>query len=261
MNIWYLLLASMAINAVFFVFAAVLRTDAFTDITYSLSFVLLSAILYITLRPRSIVAVTSLIMVILWAVRLGTYLFSRIMEIKVDHRFDDKRDSVIAFGSFWLLQALSAWIIMLPVAFMAFADGRLAGVSPLAFAPFVLAFLGGLTLETAADAQKFVFKKKAENAGRFMSKGVWRYSRHPNYLGEIVVWWSIALPGVFAFDGWEWLGFLGPLHITLLLLFVSGIPLLEKSADKKWGADEAYLRYKAETPLLMPNPFGRKRHS
>lgn len=261
MNIWYLLLASLAINSVFFVFAAVLRTDAFTDITYSLSFILLSAILYITLRPRSVIAVTSLILVVLWAVRLGSYLLSRIMEIKVDHRFDDKRDSVIAFGSFWLLQALSAWIIMLPVALIAFADERLAGVSLPAFAPFILAFLGGLALESAADAQKFAFKKKAENAGRFMSTGVWKYSRHPNYLGEMIVWWSLSLPGAFAFRGWEWFGFLGPLHITLLLLFVSGIPLLEKSADKKWGADETYLRYKAETPLLIPNPFGRKRHS
>lgn len=258
MNIWYLLLASLAVNVLFFVFAAFLRTDVFTDITYSLSFVILSALLYFTVNPESPVSRLTLIMVVLWAVRLGSYLFLRIMRIKVDHRFDDKRNSVIAFGSFWLLQAVSAWIIMLPVAGITLADGRFTAVSPAAFIPFAVLFCGGLILETVADAQKYAFKRRAENSNRFMSSGVWRYSRHPNYLGEIIVWWSLALPGTFVFTGWEWLYLFGPLHITLLILFVSGIPLLEISSDRKWGDDESYREYKARTPLLLPNPFVRR---
>lgn len=259
MNIWYLLAASLAINAVFFVFAAMLRTDAFTDITYSLSFVLLSLILYITIRPQSVISLMALAMVVLWAIRLGSYLLFRIIHIKVDHRFDDKRDSIVAFGSFWLLQAVSVWIIMLPVTGMAFADGRLSRLSPLLPIPFLIFFFTGLTLETMADAQKYSFKMTKGNENRFMSTGVWRYSRHPNYLGEIIVWWSLALPGAFVFRGWEWLYFLGPLHITILLIFVSGIPLLEKSAERKWGDDEDYRAYKASTPILIPFPFGRRR--
>ncbi len=258
MNIWYLLLASLAINAVFFVFAAILRTDVFTDITYSLSFAVLSVFLYVSLRPGSTTALATLAMVVLWAIRLGSYLFFRIMHIKVDHRFDDRRNSVVAFGSFWLLQAVSAWIIMLPVTGIVLADGRISEIPVTAFVPFVALFVAGLTLETVADAQKYSFKRRKENEHRFMSSGVWRFSRHPNYLGEIVVWWSLALPGAFVFTGLEWLYFLGPLHITLLLLFVSGIPLLEKSADKKWGGDEAYREYKAGTPLLVPNPFAKR---
>ncbi len=258
MNIWYLLVASLAINAVFFVFAAFLRTDVFTDITYSLSFVLLSFLLYIMVRPQSLIALAALAMVGLWAVRLGSYLFFRIMRIKVDHRFDDKRDNVVAFGSFWLLQAVSAWIIMLPVAGLVFADDRLANVPIYAFLPFACVYLAGLALETVADAQKYAFKKRKENEHRFMSTGVWKYSRHPNYLGEMLVWWSIALMGSFVFFGWEWLYMLGPLHITVLLLFVSGIPLLEKSAERKWGDDESYRRYAATTPILVPNPFRRR---
>ncbi len=258
MNLWYLLLASLAVNALFFVFAAFLRTDVFTDITYSLSFVLLSVSLYLTVRPESLVSHLTLVMVVLWAIRLGSYLFFRIMRIKVDHRFDDKRNSVVAFGSFWLLQAVSAWIIMLPVTGITLADGRFSAVPPAAFIPFAVLFIGGLSLETVADAQKYAFKKRPENANRFMSSGVWRYSRHPNYLGEIIVWWSLALPGAYVFEGFEWFYFLGPLHITLLLLFVSGIPLLEKSADLKWGKDESYAAYKARTPPLVPNPFGKR---
>lgn len=260
MNIWYLLGVSLAVNALFFVLAAFLRTDAFTDITYSLSFVVLAAILYATLRPKSLIAVSSLVMVILWAFRLGSYLFLRILRIKVDHRFDDRRDNLVAFGSFWLLQAISVWVIMLPVIGIALADGRLARLPVAAFLPFAALYLGGLTLETVADAQKYAFKKRAGNANRFMSTGVWARSRHPNYLGEIVVWWSIALPAAFAFRGLEWLYFLGPVHITILLLFVSGIPLLEKSAERKWGNDEAYREYKASTPILVPNPFRGRRH-
>jgi len=253
MNVLQMLLLSLAINAVFFVIAALLHTDVFTDITYSLSFVVLTLALLVSSPGLGPVQITTGAAVLVWGVRLGAYLFNRIMHIKVDHRFDDKRDNFIRFGSFWLLQAITVWVVMLPV--YGILSKRPAPMVP---APFIalglVVFVVGLIMESIADAQKYRFKQSPEGASTFMASGIWKYSRHPNYFGEILVWWGIALPGILVFRGAAWLYMLGPIFITCLLLFVSGIPLLEKSADKKWGGDPAYVAYKQRTSILIPLP-------
>jgi steroid 5-alpha reductase family enzyme len=258
MNLIYLLLLSLAINGVFFLVAAFLRTDVFTDITYSLTFIALTALLFAVVQGRAPVQILTAGAVIVWGLRLGGYLFYRILHIKVDHRFDDKRDSFVKFGSFWLLQAISVWVILLPV-FGILSSGGSPALSPLALSPLALIpglalFIAGLALETIADAQKYAFKSRPESKGLFMSTGVWKYSRHPNYFGEMLVWWGISFPGIFLFRGASLFFFIGPLFITLLLLFVSGIPLLEKEADRKWGERDDYLAYKRRTSILVPLP-------
>lgn len=253
MSLLQMLVLSIAINGVFFVIAALLRTDVFTDITYSLTFAVMAAVLFAFAPFRGMLEFAIAGATLLWALRLGGYLFYRILRIKVDHRFDDKRNSFVKFGSFWLLQAISVWAIMLPV-YGLLSGGKGATISPAALVPGLAVFVAGLAIETVADAQKFAFKSKPESKGEFMSTGVWRYSRHPNYFGEMLVWWGIALPGAFAFRGAEFLFFLGPLYITLLLLFVSGIPILEKEADRKWESREDYREYKRRTSLLIPLP-------
>ncbi len=256
MNLIQMLLVSLAINGVFFIIAALLRTDVFTDITYSLSFIVLAILLALSSNGRSPVQMLSIAAVVLWGLRLGSYLFNRILHIKVDHRFDDKRDNFVRFGSFWLLQAVTVWVVMLPV--YGIVSARNASEIPFSFlVPGLLVFSLGLVIETVADFQKYRFKMNPKNKGSFMSSGIWKYSRHPNYFGEMLVWWGIALPGILLFEGFAWLYFLGPVFITLLLLFVSGIPLLEKSAEAKWGKDEAYIRYRRTTSLLMPLPVRR----
>jgi steroid 5-alpha reductase family enzyme len=253
MSLLQMLALSLLINGVFFIIAAMLRTDVFTDITYSLTFAVLAGVLFAFAPARGMLQFATAGAVLVWALRLGGYLFYRILRIKVDHRFDDKRNSFVKFGSFWLLQAISVWVIMLPVYGLLSAVTD-AALSPATLVPGLAAFLAGLALETVADAQKFAFKSRPESKGEFMSTGVWRYSRHPNYFGEMLVWWGIALPGVFAFRGLEFLYFLGPVFITLLLIFVSGIPLLEKEADRKWGDRADYREYKRRTSILIPLP-------
>lgn len=253
MNLLQSLLASLALNGIFFVFAAYLKTDVFTDITYSLSFVLLTAVLYLTSGGKGAAQVIASAMVILWGIRLGSYLFNRILHIKVDHRFDDKRNNPVRFGMFWLLQAVTVWVVMLPVFGILSAPESLE--PPVwALAVSVAGFLAGFLIEAVADAQKYRFKSKEENRGKFMAEGLWSWSRHPNYFGEMLLWWSIAFPGLFIFRGAEFLYFIGPLFITLLIRFVSGVPLLEKSAEEKWGGSEAYVKYKGSTSLLIPLP-------
>lgn len=251
MTIIQMLLVSLLLNGFFFLIAAFLKTDVFTDITYSLSFVLLSVLLLLT-GASSLPGVLAAGMVIVWGLRLGSYLFYRILTIKVDHRFDDKRDNFLRFGVFWLLQAVTVWVVMLPVYGLVSASGGSAPPWSLVVAAAFFAI--GFLIETVADAQKFRFKSAAENKGRFIAAGLWKWSRHPNYFGEMLLWWAIAFPGIFLFRGAALLYFLGPLFITLLISFVSGIPLLEKSAQAKWGEDESYRRYKKNTSLLIPLP-------
>jgi len=256
MSLLQMLALSLLINGVFFIIAAILRTDVFTDITYSLTFAVLTALLFAFAHARGVVQLLTAGAVLVWALRLGGYLFYRILKIKVDHRFDDKRNSFMKFGSFWLLQAISVWVILLPV-YGLLSLGAEMRISPAMLVPGAVIFFAGLVLETVADAQKFAFKSKPESKGEFMSTGVWSYSRHPNYFGEMLVWWGIALPGAFAFRGVEFLYFAGPVFITLLLLFVSGVPILEKEADRKWGDREDYRAYKRRTSVLVPLPRGK----
>lgn len=253
MSLLQTLAISLMINGAFFLVAAFLKTDAFTDITYSLSFILLTTITFMASGDRSPARILTALAVILWGLRLGGYLFYRILHIKVDHRFDDKRDSFVKFGSFWLLQAISVWVILLP-AYGILTAGTARELPLAALLPGAALFLAGLALETVADAQKYAFKSRTESRGEFMSTGVWRFSRHPNYFGEMLVWWGISLPGVFLFRGAALLFFVGPVYITLLLLFVSGIPLLEREADRKWGDRADYRDYKRRTSILVPLP-------
>ena len=242
---------SLAVNAVFFAIAAIRRTDVVTDLSYSLSFALL-AIALPSLGAREPVQLVAALLVLIWALRLGGYLLTRILRIKVDHRFDEMRDKPLRFARFWLLQAISVAVIMLPVTYLVSRDDA-PGFGAWAIAGVAM-WLVGLVIEAVADAQKSSFKGKEENRDRFITSGLWRYSRHPNYFGEMLVWWGLFLYAVPFLDGAAFAVVIGPVFITLLLLFVSGIPLLERSADAKYGDDPAYREYKRRTNILVPLP-------
>lgn len=242
---------ALAVNAAFFAIAATRRTDAVTDLSYSLSFAMLAIVLPF-LGAHEPIQLAASLLVLVWAARLGVYLFRRILRIKVDHRFDGMRDNPLRFARFWLLQALSVAVIMLPVSYLLGRDTA-PGFGLWALAGATI-WAVGLVIESVADAQKSAFKARDENRGRFVSSGLWRYSRHPNYFGEMLVWWGLFVYAVPFLDGAAFAVVIGPLFITLLLLFVSGIPLLERSADEKHGDDPAYREYKRATSILVPLP-------
>ena len=244
-------LVSLAVNAAFFAIAATRKTDVVTDLSYSLSFAVLAIVLPF-LGAHEPVQLVAALLVLIWAARLGGYLFRRILRIKVDHRFDEMRDRPLRFARFWLLQAISVAVIMLPVSYLLGRD------DPPGFGPWAIAgaaiWLVGLVIEAVSDAQKSAFKAKDENRGRFITTGLWRYSRHPNYFGEMLVWWGLFVFAVPFLDGAAYAVVIGPVFITLLLLFVSGIPLLERSAEARYGDDPAYREYKRRTSILVPFP-------
>jgi steroid 5-alpha reductase family enzyme len=252
MDILVALGLSIAINAVFFAFAALLRTDKVTDLSYSLSFVVLSVVLFISGGNRSLLHIVTALLICAWGIRLGAYLFARILKTGIDHRFDDMRDHTLRFARFWALQALTVWVVMLPATrlFSRPGSGALSWVSILGFSLWALGFI----IEAASDAQKSAFKKEPANVNRFISSGLWKYSRHPNYLGETLLWWGLFTAAAPLLVGWDFLVAIGPLFLTLLLLFVSGIPLLEKSADVRYGGDPAYQEYKRRTSVFLLLP-------
>ena len=242
---------SLALNGAFFAVAAARRTDVVTDLSYSLTFALLAAVLPFT-GAREPAQIVASLLVMVWAVRLGTYLFRRILRMKVDHRFDGMRDSPLRFARFWLLQAVAVAVVMLPITYL-LSRGEAPGFGAWAIAGTAV-WLAGLLIEAVADAQKSAFKAREANRGRFVASGLWRYSRHPNYFGEILVWWGLFVYAVPFLDGAAFAVAAGPIFITLLLLFVSGIPPLERSADERYGADPSYRDYKRRTSILVPLP-------
>jgi steroid 5-alpha reductase family enzyme len=244
-------LIALAVNAAFFAIAATRKTDVVTDLSYSLSFAVLAIVIPFE-GGREPLQLTASLLVLIWAARLGGYLFRRILKMKVDHRFDDMRDKPLRFARFWLLQAISVAVIMLPVSYL-LGRNSAPGFGLWAVVGAAIWFIG-LLIEAAADAQKSAFKAKNANRGRFITSGLWMYSRHPNYFGEMLVWWGLFVFAVPFLDGAAFAVVIGPVFITLLLLFVSGIPPLERSAEAKYGEDPAYREYKRRTSILVPLP-------
>lgn len=252
MNILIILfIISIAINLSMFIVAYIFKTDKLTDISYAVTFVVLSLFGLIS-SVASLPYIILAVMICIWAFRLGIYLLQRIRRIGKDQRFDDKREKFWPFLKFWLLQGATVWLVMLPsTLFFGNESGRITALSFIGIGLWIT----GLVIEAIADAQKYKFINDIKNKGKWIEIGVWKYSRHPNYFGEILLWIGIY---IFTLSGLNTLqsaiGLLSPLYISLLLLFVSGIPLLEKSADKKWGTDKKYQVYKKQTSVLILLP-------
>lgn len=244
------LLLSLVINLAMFLVAFALKSDKLTDISYALSFIAVAVVVFTNGR-RGMGHALLLAMITVWGVRIGGFLLYRVVKKGKDSRFDGVRENFRKFGTFWLGQAVTVWVLLIP-ALMAFH-------SPLQLSPLgiigCIVWAVGLAVEALADYQKYVFSRQPSNKGKWIATGIWRYSRHPNYFGEILVWVGIYIFTLQALSVPQALnGLVSPVVITLLLCFVSGIPPLEKSADKKWGHLPAYQEYKKRTSLLVPLP-------
>ncbi len=118
----------------------------------------------------------------------------------------------------------------------------------------IVVWVAGFAIEVIADQQKSTFKRNPANAGRYITTGLWAWSRHPNYFGEITLWTGIAIIALPILEGWRWVTLISPVFVFLLLTRVSGIPMLEARGKKRWGDEEAYQAYTRNTPVLVPRP-------
>lgn len=251
MNLFSTFLIAIGINVLMFIPAYFLRTDKLTDISYAVTFVVV-AVYGILFGGYTLPSLLIVLMVFLWAARLGGYLLIRIKKIKSDKRFDGMRESFWRFSRFWLLQGLTVWVVLLPS--LLFMQKSIEEISAFAYIGVVI-WLGGLLIETFADAQKFKFINDPSNKGKWIDSGLWKYSQHPNYFGEIMLWIGVYVFTIFGLNLAESLiGALSPIYIIVLLIFVSGIPLLEKAATKRWGENKKYQAYKKRTSVLIPLP-------
>ncbi|KAG2535856.1 hypothetical protein PVAP13_9NG141119 [Panicum virgatum] len=245
-------IVTVGYQLLFFIVTALLRFDKVTDFAGSTNFVII-AILTLALKGawhfRQIVLT---VLVVIWGLRLGLFLLMRIMQWGEDRRFDEMRDNLGKLAVFWIFQAVWVWSVSLPVTVVNASD-RNPSIEARDIIGWIM-WLVGICIEATADQQKLVFKNSASNRGKWCDVGLWKYSRHPNYFGELFLWWGVFVASTPVLSGAEWLVILGPILLTLLLLFVSGIPLLESSADKRYGRLEEYRVYKNTTSPLIPLP-------
>ncbi|WP_020097998.1 DUF1295 domain-containing protein [Microbacterium sp. 11MF] len=245
--------AAFAVQVLVYIPSAIARTERFFDATGSATFILVTlgvALLSPSPDARSLALAA---MVIIWAARLGSFLFIRIHRSGSDDRFDDIKVHPLSFLRVWIMQGL--WVsITAAAAWIAMATEPADRVSFDVFAGIgIVIWIVGMLIEVVADLQKNAFKADPANKGRFIRTGLWSRSRHPNYFGEILAWVGVAIVAAPVFEGWQWIGLLSPVFVILLLTRVSGIPLLEKKADKRWGGDADYEAYKTATPVLVPS--------
>jgi steroid 5-alpha reductase family enzyme len=240
---------SLALNTLGFIIAFKYKSDKLTDISYALSFITIGVFDLIRAKHINAYTIVGLVLVWKWALRIGTYLLIRVIKNKKDKRFDGVRENFKKFANFWFGQAIAAWVLMIPMSFSVRHVSSIKVLAVIGIVVWAIAFI----IESLADYQKSQFKKDSSNKGKWIDNGIWHYSRHPNYFGEILVWIGIYIYTFSANTTSERLiGLASPIFIALLLIFVSGIPPLEQSADKKWGDDPEYKRYKARTSIMIP---------
>ena len=238
-----------------FIPAYVLQTERFYDLTGSITYMSVTTMAVLLSPAVDDRSVLLLGMVLIWATRLGTYLFNRILQTGKDERFGEIKPSFLRFLQTWTLQGL--WVTFtVAAALAAITTTTRRGLGWFALVGFLI-WAFGFGIEVLADAQKNAFKSDPANRGDFINSGLWAWSRHPNYFGEITLWVGVAVIALPVLRGWQWVTLISPVFVTLLITQVSGVPMLEERADEKWGGQEDYEAYKEETPVLIPRPPSR----
>jgi steroid 5-alpha reductase family enzyme len=228
------------------------QTEKFYDLTGSITYLLVIWIVVLLSPVVDARAWLLLAFVSIWTIRLGTFLFRRVQAAGEDQRFRDIKPSFVRFLIAWTLQGL--WVsLTLAAALAAITSMTRRDLGIFALVGF-LVWLFGFGLEVIADRQKSKFRADPKNAGKFINVGLWSWSRHPNYFGEIVLWIGVAIIAIPVLSGWQWLTLISPIFVTILLTRISGIPILEARADEKWGGQTEYEDYKTRTSVLIPRP-------
>lgn len=248
---------AFAINWIAFVPAALAKTEHFYDLVGGLTYISVTATAVALAGDLDLRAVLVAAMVMIWAVRLAAFLFMRISRAGKDGRFDAIKTQPLSFLMAWTLQGL--WVLLTAAAALAVITGGTREPLNAIGITGITIWAIGFMIEIVADAQKSAFKRDPSNKGRFIRRGLWSWSRHPNYFGEILLWIGMAIVAIPVLSGWQWVTLISPVFVAFLLIRVSGIPMLEESADERWGGQDDYEEYKRRTPVLILKPPARAR--
>lgn len=251
---WWLI--SLAINLAGWVAASILKSEMFYDALGSTTFITLTLGSFFVTEPYSSRKILITILVMVWAIRLGFYLVRRIHKVGKDARFDDIKGKPLFFLVFWVMQAIWVWLTLCPLLIV---NGLPAiSLEPLAWWDLfgISVWVVGFGFEAISDWQKDEWRSHPENKGKYITVGLWGISRHPNYFGEALLWWGIFILCAVSFDhGAQFASVLGPIFVFVLVRFLSGVPILEKTADVRWGNLPEYHQYKNTVPVFFPMPF------
>jgi len=228
------------------------QTEHYFDLTGSLSYittVIVAMVLNPSLDIRDLIICA---MILVWAVRLGSFLFWRIKKDGQDKRFIVMKTKFTWFLLTWTLGGL--WVLVTMAAGLAaLTSNTTVELGILGYVGIAL-WLFGFAVEVIADNQKTQFKKDPNNKDRFITSGLWSWSQHPNYFGEITLWLGLALFTYPVLSGWQLVTLISPIFVYLLLTRLSGIPTLDRLAKEKWGSDSDYIAYVEATSKLMLAP-------
>lgn len=242
--------AAFIIQWLAFIPAYLRQTERFYDLTGSLTYIAVTVMLMLLTPGIDARGFLLAALVLVWAARLGSFLFRRISKAGKDDRFDEIKPSFVRFLSIWTMQGI--WVAFTAAAaWVAMTSANRVGLDWFALIG-VLVWIAGFGIEATADRQKGKFSADPANKGKFIHTGLWAKSRHPNYFGEILLWVGVAIIALPVLQGWQWVALISPVFVALLITKVSGVPHLEKKADRKWGGQADYEEYKKNTPVLIP---------
>lgn len=239
-----------------FVPSFIAQTEHYFDLTGSISYIstiAVAVLLHPDMGTRSLIVC---VLVMVWATRLGIFLFRRVRKDGKDRRFDVIKTKFFRYMFTWTLGG--AWVFITMAAGLAAITSADQVPLDIFFYIGLTLWLGGFAMEVIADRQKSKFRSNPENKEKFITEGLWSISRHPNYFGEIVLWLGISVIALPTLVGWQYITLISPIFVALLLTRVSGVNLLEKSSKERWGDDPAYRNYVASTPSLVPFSGGSK---
>ncbi len=244
--------AAYIVNWIVFIPSWFAHTEKYFDLTGSLTYLsvtLLAVVLSPDMDARGWLAAA---MVAIWAGRLGSFLFRRISKDGKDGRFDTMKFDFWQFLMTWTIQGL--WVSLTLAAALAIITASDRVSFGVIGAIGLVIWLVGFVIEVTADTQKSAFKANPANEGRFITTGLWSWSRHPNYFGEITLWAGMLTMGIPVLSGWRWIALISPIFVFLLLTRISGVPMLERRAEKRWGAEPEFRAYTDNTSVLVPLP-------
>ena len=240
---------SYVLHWIIFIPSFIYQTEHYFDLTGSISYLTgIGVAFYLnpSVDPRDLIIGA---MIVIWAVRLGTFLFMRVKQDGKDGRFTVMKTQFHWFLMTWTIGGL--WV------FLTMAAG-LAAITSNVTAPMgIMTYIGialwifGFSIEVIADKQKRIFKKQPNKEKEFITSGLWAWSRHPNYFGEITLWFGLTLIALPVLSGWQLVTLISPIFVYILLTRISGVTMLEARGMKKWGDDPEYLNYIKDTPKLM----------
>ena len=243
-------LIAFLIQWALFIPAYIFQTEKFYDLSGSLTYISVVSFCFYSNYESSRINLGNVIislLIIMWAVRLGSFLFIRIKKAGEDIRFREIKKSPTRFFMTWTLQGM--WVSLCSACALA---GIANGIEINSyFYSGIVVFIIGFTTEIIADNQKSKFRKDPNNMDKFISSGLWKHSRHPNYLGEITLWLGISIISFSSLAGWQLITLISPIFTYLLLVYVSGIRILDYNGNKKWGHLDSYKDYRKNTPRLI----------